>query len=77
MLCVITSIEALIRSNSFSESCKFFTKNFKAICSFEAFNTNDAVFYDYDSDFQCMETTISGMADGIYFFTLINKIYGK
>ena len=44
---------------------------------FEQFNTTDVVFYDNDTDFQCMETTISGMADGIYFFTLINKKYGK
>ena len=57
------------------ELMKYF--NIPKTNSFEAFNTNDAVFYDYDSDFQCMETTISGMADGIYFFTLINKIYGK
>ncbi|WP_299247499.1 glycoside hydrolase family 9 protein [uncultured Cytophaga sp.] len=45
--------------------------------SFESFNTNEVVFYDYNSDFQCMETTISGMADGIYFFTLFNAIHGK
>jgi len=44
---------------------------------FEAFNTNSVVFYDYNSDFQCMETTIGGMADGIYFFTLINGMCGK
>ena len=44
---------------------------------FEAFNTNTVVFYDYNSDFQCMETTIGGMADGIYFFTLANQLYGK
>lgn len=45
--------------------------------SFDAFNTNTVVFYDYNSDFQCMETTIGGMADGIYFFTLVNQLYGK
>ena len=44
---------------------------------FEEFNTPQVVFYDNDSDFQCMETTIAGMADGIYFFTLVNKLYGK
>ena len=44
---------------------------------YEAFNTNAVVFYDYNTDFQCMETTIGGMADGIYFFTLINKFYAK
>jgi endoglucanase len=44
---------------------------------YEAFNTDEVVFYDYNSDFQCMETSIGGMADGIYFFTLINKLHGK
>jgi len=44
---------------------------------FDEFNTGEVVFYDYNTDFQCMETTIAGMADGIYFFTLVNKLYGK
>ncbi|MCU0431257.1 MAG: glycoside hydrolase family 9 protein [Cytophagaceae bacterium] len=42
---------------------------------FEEFNTDQVVFYDHESDFQCMETTIAGLADGILFFTLINKKY--
>jgi len=40
---------------------------------FEAFQTKDAVFYDLNTDFQCMETTIVGLADGIFFFSLIDK----
>lgn len=51
--------------------------NIPKINPYEMFNTNEVVFYDYESDFQCMETTIGGMADGIYFFTLINKFHGK
>jgi endoglucanase len=41
--------------------------------NFEEFNTNEVVFYDNGSDFQCMETTIAGLADGIFFFTLVMK----
>jgi endoglucanase len=55
------------------ELMKYFnipTKN-----NFEKYNTQEVVFYDYNSDFQCMETSIGGMADAIYFFTLIHKTY--
>lgn len=40
---------------------------------FEAFQTSEVVFYDINTDFQCMETTIVGLADGILFFSLIDK----
>ncbi len=45
--------------------------------NFDKFNTKEVVFYDYNSDFQCMETSIGGMADAIYFFTLVHKTYEK
>lgn len=34
------------------------------------FNTSQVIFYDEKSDFQCMETTISGLSDAILFLTL-------
>ncbi|WP_033417894.1 glycoside hydrolase family 9 protein [Cytophaga aurantiaca] len=57
------------------ELMKYF--NIPKTNAFESFNTTSVVFYDYNSDFQCMETSIGGMADGIYFFTLVNNMYGK
>lgn len=42
---------------------------------FEEFNTGDVVFYDDNTDFQCMETTICGLAASLYFFTLVNTHY--
>lgn len=36
----------------------------------EEFNTAKVVFYDDATDFQTMETTIGGLADGIYLLTL-------
>jgi endoglucanase len=44
---------------------------------FEAFNTNEVVFYDHSSDFQCMETTIGGLADALYFFSLVHQKWEK
>jgi len=40
------------------------------------FNTSQVVFYDEKSDFQCMETTISGLSDTILFLTLM-ETYSK
>ncbi len=42
--------------------------------SFDEFNTSQAVFYDNEHDFQTMETTICGLADGLLFFTLIDLL---
>ncbi len=39
------------------------------------FNTPLFVFYNNEHDFQCMETTISGMADGIFLFTNMAKYF--
>lgn len=44
---------------------------------FDEFNTDQAVFYDYEHDFQTMETTICGLADGLLFFTLIDLLEKK
>lgn len=45
--------------------------------NFDQFNTEKVVFYDYPHDFQTMETTICGLADGLLFFTLMSKIHAK
>lgn len=37
------------------------------------FNTSLFVFYNNEHDFQCMETTICGMADALFFFTNCSK----
>jgi hypothetical protein len=42
--------------------------------SFDQFNTEGVVFYDNETNFQTMETTIGGLADALLFFTLINSI---
>lgn len=44
---------------------------------FDKFNTSAVVFYDDETDFQTMETTIGGLADGLFFYTLIAKKYAK
>lgn len=41
--------------------------------SFELFNTDHVVFYDLNTDFQTMETTIVGLSDALLFFTLMSK----
>ncbi len=42
---------------------------------YKEFNTPLFVFYDNNSDFQCMETTITGLSDGLYLLTLYSKLY--
>ena len=37
------------------------------------FNTHKVVFFDDETDFQTMETTICGLADGIFLLSLISK----
>lgn len=44
---------------------------------FDEFNTAEAVFYDNEHDFQTMETTICGLADGLLFFSLIDLLEKK
>jgi endoglucanase len=39
--------------------------------SFEAFNTEKVVFYDLNTNFQTMETTIVGLSDALLLFTLV------
>jgi hypothetical protein len=39
------------------------------------FNTNAGVFYDHQKDFMCMETTIAGVADGIFMLALATKVF--
>jgi hypothetical protein len=41
------------------------------------FNTDKVSFYDNADDESCMSTTITGVADGIYLFTLATKTYGE
>jgi hypothetical protein len=40
------------------------------------FNTDKVSFFDNVDDESCMSTTITGVADGIYLFTLATKTYG-
>jgi hypothetical protein len=40
---------------------------------FHEFNTKEVVFFDNNTDFQSMETTITGLADGIFMLTLLSK----
>ncbi len=42
---------------------------------FEEFNTEKYVFFDGKHNFQCMEPTITGLADAIFFFTLMSSLY--
>ncbi len=51
---------------------KWFSLSEKAMES-EKFNTQKVVFYDDDTDFQTMETTICGIADGIFLLSLLSK----
>ncbi len=39
------------------------------------FNTEKGVFFDHNKDYMCMETTIAGVADGIYMLALASKMY--
>jgi endoglucanase len=39
------------------------------------FNTKAGVFYDNRKDFMCMETTIAGVADGIFMLTVAAKYF--
>ncbi len=41
--------------------------------NFEGFNSKGVVFYDLDTDFQTMETTITGLAEMILLMALVNK----
>jgi endoglucanase len=41
------------------------------------FNTDKVSFFDNADDESCMSTTITGVADGIYLFTLATKAYGE
>ena len=40
----------------------------------EEFNTDGVVFYDNETNFQTMETTIGGLADALMFFALIDLL---
>lgn len=39
----------------------------------EKFNTSDVIFYDDQTNFQTMETTIAGLADGIFLISLLSR----
>lgn len=39
------------------------------------FNTEKGVFYDHNKDYMCMETTINGVADGIFMLALAARLY--
>lgn len=39
----------------------------------EEFNTSEVIFYDDNSNFQTMETTICGLADGLFLLSLLSK----
>lgn len=41
------------------------------------FNTSNYTFFEEESDFVCMETTIAGLADGLYLFSLAGKMFAK
>lgn len=41
------------------------------------FNTDKCVFYDHQKDYMCMETTIAGVADGIYMLALATRVYSN
>jgi endoglucanase len=41
------------------------------------FNTDKVSFFDNSDDESCMSATITGVADGIYLFTVATKIYGE
>lgn len=54
------------------ENVKWFSLSRESYKS-EKFNTGKVVFYDDATDFQTMETTISGLADGIFLLSLFAK----
>ncbi len=58
--------------NGHLSNVKWFSLSQKAFEN-EKFNTQKVVFYDDDTDFQTMETTICGIADGIFLLSLISK----
>jgi len=39
------------------------------------FNTSEGVFFDHRKDFMCMETTIGGVADGIFMIAVASKFF--
>lgn len=39
------------------------------------FNTSEGVFFDHRKDFMCMETTIGGVADGIFMLSVASKFF--
>jgi hypothetical protein len=39
------------------------------------FNTSEGVFFDNRKDFMCMETTIGGVADGIFMIAVASKFF--
>jgi endoglucanase len=39
----------------------------------DKFNTEQGVFYDNNKDYMCMETTIGGVADGIYMIAIASR----
>jgi hypothetical protein len=41
------------------------------------FNTSDGVFFDNRKDFMCMETTIGGVADGIFMLAVASKFFAE
>ncbi|MDR0304377.1 MAG: glycoside hydrolase family 9 protein [Chitinispirillales bacterium] len=41
------------------------------------FNTIDGVFFDSRKDFMCMETTIGGVADGIFMIAVASKFFAE
>jgi len=54
------------------ENVKWFSLSREAYKS-DKFNTQKVVFFDDATDFQTMETTIGGLADGIFLLSLITK----
>ncbi len=63
-------------SRSHSENSSYFGFD-ETIEPTYKFNTDKGVFYDHDKDFMCMETIISGIADGIYLLSLASKLYNS
>jgi hypothetical protein len=39
------------------------------------FNTSEGVFFDNSRDFMCMETTVAGVADGVFTLTIASKFF--
>lgn len=53
------------------ENKRWFSLSAESYAS-EAFNTQKVVFFDDNTDFQTMETTIAGLADGFFFLTCVS-----